>query len=159
MTAQTRLRPRHNLQARITPAEELTAEARYRGHVLRTPEDQIVGVKERRNPNAQSGQSAPCRGAEDGGGGEKEAQTGKQQGADAQAVDQLLSLGRSGRNQERCEMQQDQDPANDPVAQAGRRTLAIDRGKQHHEQTEDQNVEHFVFHERRDAAEKDYKKE
>jgi hypothetical protein len=43
-------------------------------------------------------------------------------------------------------MQQDQDPANDPVAQAGRRTLAIDRGEQHHEQSENQNVEHFVFH-------------
>ena len=55
-------------------------------------------------------------------------------------------------------MQQDQDPANDPVAQTGRRTFAIDRGKQHHEQTEYQNVEHFVFHERRDAAEKTTKK-
>ena len=51
-------------------------------------------------------------------------------------------------------MQQDQDPGNDPVAQAGRRKLAIDRGEQHHEQSENQNVEHFVFHEARDAAEK-----
>ena len=113
---------------------------------MRPPEDQIVGVEECRNANAKSGESATRWSLRDDGGGEKEAKAGKQQGADAQAVDQLLSLNRSSRNQKRGEMQQDQDPADDPVAQAGRRTLAIDRGKQHHEQSENQNVEHFVFH-------------
>ncbi len=96
---------------------------------MRPTEDQIVGVEERRNADAKSGESATRWRPKDGRGGEKEAQAGKQQGADAQAVDQFLSLNRSSRNQERGEMQQDQDPADDPVAQAGRRTLAIDRGK------------------------------
>ena len=59
-----------------------------------------------------------------------------------------------GRRDQQCgEMEQDQDPGDYPEAQASGRTLAIDRGKQHHEQSENQNVEHFVFHELRDAAE------
>ena len=55
-------------------------------------------------------------------------------------------------------MQQNHDPTGDPESQPCGRTFAVDRGKEHHEQTQDQNVEHFVFHERQDAAEKNAKK-
>ncbi len=103
------------------------------GPLVRTVEDHIVGVKDRRKADAARGQNAARCALGDGGSGKQEAQPGKNQRADAQAIDQLLPPARNRREQQHGEVQEYQDPAGKPAAHARGSALAVDRGKQHHE--------------------------
>ncbi len=147
MTAQTELRPRHNLHANPMPEAAIAVAAAYRGHWVQTPEDYIVGIKDRRKTDATPGEYAAQDALGDDGSGKQEAQPGKNQRADAQAVDQRLVPDGDRREQQHGEVQQDQDPTGNPAAHARSRTLAVDRGKEHHEQAQNEDVENFVFHE------------
>ncbi len=75
------------------------------GPLVRTVEDHIVGVKDRREADAARSQTASREALRNGGSGKQEAQPGKNQRADAQAVDQLLPPTRNRRDQQHGEMQ------------------------------------------------------
>ena len=79
-------------------------------------EGDVIDIEERRETEPQSGKNPAGETPKDDRGGEKEAQTGKKQRADAQAADQVLSPGGYGRDHQDGEMQQDQVPAGDPAA-------------------------------------------
>jgi hypothetical protein len=111
-----------------------------------TAEDYIIGVEKPGKTDAKCSQQTAQPTFRNHGGGEQKTQAGKNQCADAQAVDQALAPDRFGRKQERCEMEQNHDPTGNPESQSSARTFAINRSKQHYEQAENENIEHFVFH-------------
>ena len=122
-----------------SPCQNHTGNSTHRGRgvqgpLVRTAEDEVVGVEERRNTDAEANQSTPQRGLEYDGSGEQEAQSGEEQSADTQAIVHCLPGRRGGRYQKGGKVQQNQDPADDPAAQTCACSFAVDRGEQHHEQ-------------------------
>src|ERR1700749_1650469 len=64
------------------------------GPLMSTPEDEVIGVEKRRNADTEGTRATAQRGSEYSGGGEKEAQPGEKQSADAQAIVHRLSGSR-----------------------------------------------------------------
>ena len=78
--------------------------------------DDVIDIEERWETEPERGQNPAGEAPKNHRGGEKEAQAGKKQRADAQAADQLLSQRGYSRDHQDGEMQQDQVPPGDPAA-------------------------------------------